>query len=362
MSTPAAGEKGVRALSRALKHFRLSNPEAPADPIAAWRTTLAPVFDVVPAAEQGPFRGDLEAWATARFVLSVAGSSSVTLLRTAEAIARCGIDHFAIRSIVSGQVEGLAGSAPIEAGVGDVLFLDLVRLLKLNSCLEGASMTQDITLWVPRSVMLASISDEDALHGLVLKGATAAGAVIGASLGALAARAQNADVRDLDALAAGLAEMAARALAPPLEDMAGPGAAPPLASFVSIRRFIDRNLRSPDLGAPMIAASFGLSRASLYRLFEPVGGIAGYIRKRRLTRAYQEITLPGHANRRIGPIAYSLGFKNISAFNRAFRSFHGVSPASARAAAQRGGAGMPLPVDPAADASLGRWLMQIAAG
>jgi len=54
---------------------------------------------------------------------------------------------------------------------------------------------------------------------------------------------------------------------------AASGVAIPLASFVTIRRFIDRNLKSPELSPEMIARNFGLSRASLYRLFEPGGGI-----------------------------------------------------------------------------------------
>jgi hypothetical protein len=39
----------------------------------------------------------------------------------------------------------------------------------------------------------------------------------------------------------------------------------PLASFVTLRRHIDRRLRSPTLGVDTLATTFGLSRASLYR-------------------------------------------------------------------------------------------------
>ena len=49
------------------------------------------------------------------------------------------------------------------------------------------------------------------------------------------------------------------------------------------------------------ATAFGLSRAALYRHFEPVGGIAAYIRSARHSRAYQEIVAPEFANQRIVP-------------------------------------------------------------
>lgn len=113
----------------------------------------------------------------------------------------------------------------------------------------------------------------------------------------------------------------------------------PLASFVAVRRYIDQHLRSPALNVESLVRTFGLSRAALYRHFEPVGGIAAYIRSARHSRAYQEIVAPEFANQRIGPIAFRLGFKNLSAFNRLFKETYGVSPREARFA---GSADTPL--------------------
>ena len=115
--------------------------------------------------------------------------------------------------------------------------------------------------------------------------------------------------------------------------MLGSAPGPNLTSFVTIRRYIEQNLRSSALNADGLAKTFGLSRASLYRLFEPVGGIASHIRKARLNRAYQEIVAPDLANQRIAPIVYRLGFKNLSAFNRLFKATYGLSPGEVRARA-----------------------------
>jgi AraC-like DNA-binding protein len=52
----------------------------------------------------------------------------------------------------------------------------------------------------------------------------------------------------------------------------------------SPRRFFDTHLTSPALEADMLVGNFGLSRASLYRLFSPIGGVAAYIRRERLRR------------------------------------------------------------------------------
>lgn len=166
-------------------------------------------------------------------------------------------------------------------------------------------------------------------------------------------------VQEMDALANGVIELTASAISPILTAATVSGVATPLASFVTIWRFIDRNLMSRELSPEMIAKNFGLSRASLYRLFEPTGGIAGYIRKQRLRQTFQEITATELSNQRIGQIAYQFGFKNVSAFSRLFRSSYGMSPRDARAAKLKGTSYATLKADTKDGPSLGGWLVQI---
>jgi AraC-like DNA-binding protein len=136
---------------------------------------------------------------------------------------------------------------------------------------------------------------------------------------------------------------------------------PAVATFANIRRFIDTHLASPALETDMLAGNFGLSRAALYRLFEPVGGVAAYIRRERLRRVFRDITAPEHANVRLAGLARRWGFKDGSTFNRAFRLSFGISPGAARAAALNG---QSVPnLAPSGDAgSLGRWIALVCAG
>jgi AraC-like DNA-binding protein len=108
-----------------------------------------------------------------------------------------------------------------------------------------------------------------------------------------------------------------------------------------------------------LARTFGLSRASLYRLFEPVGGVASYIRTRRLARARQELTTPGLEDRRIGPIAYRAGFQSIPAFNRAFRAAYGQTPRGTRKP-EGGGSPIELKTPRRRMGILARWLVEIS--
>ncbi len=240
------------------------------------------------------------------------------------------------------------------------MFVDLSQGLVIRqSAPEG--LVDGVTLWAARDRILPLVSDENALHGLILKAHSPAGAVIGATMLAFARSAAKMTLIEFDALAEGLVALAAKSVAPILVRASDGAALPPLASFVAVRRYIDRKLVEPDLSADSIAAAFGLSRASLYRLFEPAGGIAKYIRKARLSRAFQEITVAELSNRRIGHIAYALGFKNVSAFSRLFHEVYGVTPGEARQRARQAVVKPEYAVPAQPGESLTRWLEALSA-
>jgi AraC-like DNA-binding protein len=337
-----------------LRRLRLKLEDCdPAEAFAHWRGALGEVFEVrVTPSEIADFRGEIDIHASARHVLSASRHSPVSLVRGSAGLAQ---ERVAISLQINGSATGLAGDGPMRADPGDVIFVDLSQSLKVRQSASDG-LVDEVTLWTARDRFLPLVSDENALHGLVLKADSPAGAVIGATMQAFAGSAPKMRLADFDAVADGLVALAAKSIAPALMRAGGKGAPPPLASFVTIRRYIDRKLASPDLSASSIAAEFGLSRASLYRLFEPAGGIAKYIRKVRLSRAYQEITAAEFSNRRIGFIAYQLGFKNVSAFSRLFHEVYGVTPGEARERARQSVAKPEYAVPARPGESLTRWL------
>lgn len=313
-----------------LRRLRLKPEDcAPAELFVQWRGALGEVFEVrATPSEIAAFWGEIDVHASARHVLSASRHSPLSLLRGSASAAQ---ERIAICLQINGSATGLAGDGAIRADPRDVIFVDLSQSLTMRqSAADG--LVDELTLWTARDRILPLVPDEDALHGLVLKAESPAGAVIGAAMRTFALSAPKMRLTDFDALAKGLVALAAKSVA---LARAGGAVQAPLASFVTIRRYIDRKLASPDLSANSIAAEFSLSRATLYRLFEPVGGIAKYIRKARLSRAYQEITAAEFSNRRIGFIAYQLGFKNVSAFSRLFHEVYGVTPGEARAHARQ---------------------------
>lgn len=99
---------------------------------------------------------------------------------------------------------------------------------------------------------------------------------------------------------------------------------------LSIRNFIQRDLGNTDLGVDLITERFGLSRATLYRLFEADGGVINYIRDRRLMGAMRLLTrADGSSRPRVSAVAYAMGFSDEKTFSRAFKRRFGFLPREA---------------------------------
>ncbi len=304
------------------------------DGLGAFRRGLDGVFNVAPIGADSAFDAGLQAWSTGRATLSQSHCDPAVLNRDMDVIAGGGLDLVAVRLVTAGRVRVSTGpGAPaILVETGGLYLLDMLQPVELHLEAPGG----DITLWAPRARLSSSLMDERAVHGLVLAADRTTASVARAGVASLAAAAGRTTIRELDALIEGVLGLLLRIL--PLEvEMQGRGRldqAP--ASMLTIRRFIDQNLASSELNPEMIAATFGMSRASLYRLFEPVEGVIAYVRKQRLQRAFVDLANPGLADRKVETIAARWGFESAGAFTRAFKAVYGVSPVKARISARDG--------------------------
>jgi len=103
-----------------------------------------------------------------------------------------------------------------------------------------------------------------------------------------------------------------------------------LATLEAIRAYIDHHLAKPNLTPDYLCGRFNCSRAHLFRLFAPVGGVANYIRSARLERCRMELRL--NYDTPISEIALRWGFTSFSHFSRLFRATYGFTPKEAREA------------------------------
>ena len=98
------------------------------------------------------------------------------------------------------------------------------------------------------------------------------------------------------------------------------------ALYREICRYVERNLGDPDLTASSILRDFGVSRAGLYRMFEPQGGVRHYITERRAIRAVLELSKGVQTRGAVQAAADRWGFSTGPNFNRVITRMFGASP------------------------------------
>lgn len=295
---------------------------------AAWRNALSLMFEVDAggrSAEDGPFFGDLLSCALGPVVIGRSRFAAQRYRRTGATIARSNIDHIVIQQYVSGGYEGTVPGRSIKVQAGDVCVLDLASTFETR-----ARESETLNLIVPRNLIVSTIVNPDALHGLVIPGTSATARVIGLNLASIIDNMGIMTESELRPMAMAATSLVRALLRGALAETTGAPPSGPGPSLFDLRQHIEDRLADPDLGIASIAAAFGLSRATLYRLFEPLGGISGYIRRRRLHRAFSALTAHDGRPRRIGDVARQWHLGSDASFSRSFRAEYGIAPSVAR--------------------------------
>lgn len=315
-----------------------------------WREQFSPIFEVtVPeAAAVGRFQGTLETYHMGSVLLGRCTTVTQTFERSPQIVARSGIDHYLVQLQIRGDSRGRMGVREVEVGTGDVCVLDLAQTV--HTVDRDADC---LTLCLPREMLAPLVTEPDGLHGVVLSGRGGVGAVLGSHIRSLYRVAGSLSGREALTVAHGTAAFVAGCLGPTVDalDLVRPEMQ--ASRMSAIKRHIDANLADPQFGAADIVQAFGVSRPTLYRMFEPMGGVAAYILQRRLARSLAD--LMASRQQRVADIAHRWGFSSETAFSRAFRAAFGMAPRDARASAQR-------PNAPAADITetFKRWFHELA--
>lgn len=99
------------------------------------------------------------------------------------------------------------------------------------------------------------------------------------------------------------------------------------ARRVQIKRYIESNLRNPELTVRSVAAAFGISPRYLHILFTHENEtVSSYILRRRLEECSKQLADALWRRRTITEIAFGWGFNNATHFARVFRNRYGTSP------------------------------------
>ena len=92
-----------------------------------------------------------------------------------------------------------------------------------------------------------------------------------------------------------------------------------------VREIIAANLEDPDFRVDGLCREIGMSRTQLHRKLKAVSGRSAgdFLRAERLNKAAEMLSL-GEDN--VTGIAYSVGYRSLSQFAKAFREQFGMAP------------------------------------
>ena len=304
----------------------------PSDQFDAWQDSISVIFDVAPPdghkPEQG-FAATVRAYHLGSLLISEVDFDGQRFVRDRRKTVADGLDHYLVQLYDKGGLIGEASDRGRQLLAGDVQILDLTQ-----SNVTQAAASGTVAIVVPRDTLDQALPAPGDLHGLVLRGGSVMGGLLRDYMRSLLARADDITMADAPHVAQATTDMIVACFQSTTETTERARSSIEKTMLQRIRRHVAASLGSPGLDAEALSAQFRISRTRLYRLFEPLGGVARYIQEQRLARAYAELGNPAHDHRRVYEIAYALGFTSEAHFSRLFRSTFGLSPSDVRARAQ----------------------------
>ena len=282
---------------------------APAERFEAWRAHMEPAQEIRPAKGIGcPASVVSTGWALGDLLLSDLAFSPLSYRR------RGGRDsqHLLLRLYLEGHGAGLFDGSPFRTGPGDIHLFDQAPA----SCGVTADGHRLQSVFIP----YAAVGYQPGRHPrhLCIDADSAVGRVLRAAIEALFAglpRTPQAEALPLAAGFAGLVQGLLLTAAPDAERFHALDAARRLA----MRRYLEEHLADPGLGAASLCAAFHASRATVYRDFTEDGGVARFIVRRRLERAFSDLAGGPPRRGHVRQVAERWGFACPYHFSRAFR-------------------------------------------
>ena len=245
---------------------------------------------------------------------------AMTYVRDAKRLREAPDDDLVVQINVAGGAVGEGGGASFDTGPGDAVLFD--RTVPQSH--RTAAVNQGFIILADRKA-LRSVAGS-ALHGLSARGGR--GRLLmdyAAWLTGALPRARASDlVRTEEAVAAVLmASFTPEPVDGQLENTA-------LGQVAVERAFAYIRAHTPNpISIAQIASAAFVSRATLYRLFQPLGGVAKQVWLARLEHARIWLNDPARPGA-LEAIAHGSGFATAAHFSRRFRDYYGFSPRNLR--------------------------------
>ncbi len=297
------------------------------DRFEAWRQSIGVIFDVEPREKRLPaeFSASVRTYNLGEILVSATHFGAERFKRDLHKVSSDGIDHYLVQLYDVGRLVGATRRNDMNVRPGDIQIVDLGQ--PHTSAVQSSSTFAVVVRRDLMSEMLPASAD---LHGVVLPGDRGAGGLLADYLRSLFSRMESVDATEAPYVARATVQMIAACFRP--STFAADRARAQIEGVIvdRLKRHIEGNLGSRELTPDGLCRRFRISRTQLYRMFAPLGGVAGYIQARRLDRAYVQLRDPLYQHRRVFEIALNAGFSSMTHFSGAFRRQFGLSPSDLR--------------------------------
>ena len=297
----------------------------------ATRQSVMPLCRIEPTAKslEQNFDIHIEGWNLNGLLIGInrVSTGGARILRKCRELSQgVGGDPFQLFIFHHGDIAGDIDGHEVIVRSGDVGLVDLGRPVDVVH--SGSS--EHTTLLIPRERLLSRLDRPGLPATVVLPRDWVLTQLFVHHVEAVVQMLPYARVDEGAVMADGLLDLLVSTLNPIIRRSTPHGGAVDRAVMRAVCDFIENQLSSPSLSVQMICARFRCSRAHLYRLFKPYGGVQHYIRERRLIRCCHQLSAREQRHLSVTAIAMQNGFINHSHFCRLFKERFGISPGQAR--------------------------------
>lgn len=300
---------------------------AGSDRYDVFRDSISVLFDLEAHDKENlnKFEAHLDAFMFDQIMLARTRSNSAQYTRSNKMISADGIDSIMIQLFVKGEVDFDNGQFRTHVNAGDIAIFDLARPVdNFNTDFDNLSAL------FPRELIESYIPTVGKWHGQVLPRNRPMTRLLRNHMLSLYQIGPDITNESCASIQRSLLDLTSSALQHSADILPAGAETLPATILMEVKKYIRINLANPELSPNTLCAAFGLSRAQLYRVTEPLGGISNYIRDQRLKRSSSDLQNPALKHLSITEIGYNWGFSDHGTYTRSFKKYFGLLPKDVR--------------------------------
>jgi len=285
---------------------------------ALWQDHMGSHYDLrTPKEFQRNFDVRVDFWHLESALVGTFKGPAQDWSRSRSCIGHDGVDSFHLMIFREGWSAPHSGGAVVRPG--DILVCDMAQPLHMHG-----GDNEVLTLVLPRNLLGPHLHapDEHNLH--LLPSTDPLATLLKEHLSNLHARLAEMSLEQARAIIPATVHLTAAAINGTIREVQVGSVC--MAMTERVCMYIDARILDRELSAEAIADQFGMTRRNLGYLFESYGGVAAYIRRKRLFRAHASLRHAAGSGKSIEEIAEAHGFNHYRSFALAFQKQFGTSP------------------------------------